>query len=361
MGVRLLVKQRGEAGGAEKGSEVILNDEVITLGRDQTCQVVLAQKAVSRSHARISQDGPLFFIEDLGSAYGTTVNGEMLSRGEKRLLRNGDTIAIAQFDLTFDRLADLPKNANEKTSYVARKVVKDVMRGTGEGPFFRIMNGPSEGQRIELTEGQELIVGRDAGSANIVLKDDMVSRRHAKIRRDWSGTHVEDLESRNGVKVNKRRVTTRTLKDRDEVEIGSIRLLYLDPSEVREAPVMPAEEVESTQAVPEPNDEMDAKLSGESALGEEGEEDADAEAGEGADDDEAQDDEAEEGEEGLEDEEYDEDAEEEEGPPPTGIGKYLAMLPLPKKGEQRRQVLVIGIMAACAILAVGLIIAALFV
>src|SRR5438874_1876899 len=105
MSVRLVVKQRSEAGGADKGAEVILDSELITLGRDKSCEVVLAQQAVSRAHARISRDGSLFFIEDLGSAYGTQINGQMLPKGEKRLLRNGDVIAIAQFDVTFDRVA----------------------------------------------------------------------------------------------------------------------------------------------------------------------------------------------------------------------------------------------------------------
>jgi pSer/pThr/pTyr-binding forkhead associated (FHA) protein len=238
MSVRLLVRQRSEAGG-DKPIEVLLDEEVINLGRDKGCQVVLAQQAVSRNHARISRDGSLYFLEDLGSAYGTQVNGKALPKGEKRLLRNGDVIAIAQFDVTFDRAVERPKVSDDKTSLVARHLVKDVMRGlgSGEGPYFRVMNGPREGEKIEITDAREMIIGREEG-VEIVLHDDLVSRKHAKIRRDWSGTHVEDLESRNGIRVNKRRVNRRTLKDRDELEVGGIRLLYLDPTEVREAPVV---------------------------------------------------------------------------------------------------------------------------
>jgi pSer/pThr/pTyr-binding forkhead associated (FHA) protein len=260
MSVRLLVKERSAAGGADKGTEVILGDEIITFGREKTCQVVLAQQAVSRAHARISRDGSLYFLEDLGSAYGTQINGHSLPKGEKRLLRNGDVIAIAQFDVTFDRVTSITKQqgkAGESTEQVARQVVKDVMRGLaggGETPYFRVMNGPKEGQRIELPDATELVIGRDE-SADLIFKDDLVSRRHVKIRRDWSGTHVEDLDSRNGIRVNKKKVKQKTLKDRDELEVGGIRLLYLDPSEVREAPVvLPDEEGESTshEEAPDP-------------------------------------------------------------------------------------------------------------
>ena len=248
MSVRLTVKQRSAEGGADKPSVVMLDDDVITLGRDQVCQVVLAQQAVSRNHARISRDGSLYFVEDLGSSYGTQINGQKLPKGEKHLLRNGDVIAIAQFDVTFDRVAEQrsPEGANN-TQFVARKVVKDVMRGLsagGEQPYFRIMNGPREGERIEIADAQEYVIGRDE-TADIIFKDDLVSRRHVKVRRDWSGTHVEDLGSRNGIKINKKRSSGKTLQDRDEVEVGGVRLLFLDPNEVREAPVV----------LPDPHDE----------------------------------------------------------------------------------------------------------
>jgi pSer/pThr/pTyr-binding forkhead associated (FHA) protein len=240
MGVRLTVKRRAETGGAEKPQVVTLTEDTITLGRDDKCDVVLAQSAVSRSHARISRDGTLFFVEDLGSSFGTLLNGSKLKKNEKQLLRNGDTIAIAQFDVVFDRIADVTESNAGNTMFVSRNLVKDVMKGlgtSGEQPYFRVMNGPREGHRIEVADAQEYVFGRD-DTADIVLHDDLVSRRHARVRRDWSGTHVEDLGSRNGIKVNKQRTRKATLKDRDEVEIGGVKLLYLDPSEVRETPVL---------------------------------------------------------------------------------------------------------------------------
>ncbi len=228
--------------GTDQTKTVLLDEETITFGRDQTCQVVLAQQAVSRNHARISRDGTLFFLEDLGSSFGTSVNGQKLPKGEKRLLRNGDVIAIAQFDVTFDRVAEgSSEDVSGKTSFLSRKVVKDVMKGLaagGENAYFRVMNGATEGQRIEIADAQEYIFGRDAADADIVLNDDLVSRKHVKVRRDWSGTHVEDLGSRNGIKLNKKRTRKATIKDRDELEIGGVRLLFIDPSEVREDPVV---------------------------------------------------------------------------------------------------------------------------
>lgn len=236
MSFRLTLTQSSEANGGEP-VEFILAEPTVTLGRDKSCQVVLSQQAVSRNHARITKEGQLFFLEDLGSAYGTLVNGKPLPKGERRLLRDGDIIAIAQYDLRFDRLANAPPpDAGEKTSYLARSLVKDAMRGLGSGEerYLVIMNGPRSGERIEVVDAQELVLGRDEKSADVVLKDDLISRQHAKVRRDWSGTHVEDLNSRNGIKVNRKRVTRQTLKDGDELEVGGVRLVYVCPSEAPE-------------------------------------------------------------------------------------------------------------------------------
>lgn len=244
MSVRLTVTQRSEAGA--KGTELVLDDSVITLGREKSCQVVLAQQAVSRNHARIVQEGNLFFLEDLGSAYGTQINGKPLPKGEKRLLRNGDVIAIAQYDVKYERMTELNGDVNsEKTSFIARGNLKDVMRGlsSAEERYLRIMNGPREGERIEVADAKELVIGRDEKEADIVLKDDLTSRKHAKIRRDWSGTHVEDLGSRNGIKVNKKRINRKALKDNDELEVGGTRFLYVDPSEPAEEQVQLATDI----------------------------------------------------------------------------------------------------------------------
>lgn len=252
MSVRLTVTQRSEAGAAPS-TEVVLDEAVITLGRDKSCQVVLPQQAVSRNHARICQEGTLFFLEDLGSAYGTQINGKPLPKGEKRLLRNGDVIAIAQYDVKFDRLTELNADVtSEKTSFIARGMVKDAMRGlaSSEERYLRFMNGPREGERIEIGDAMEVVFGRDEQEADIVLKDDLVSRKHAKVRRDWSGTHVEDLGSRNGIKVNKKRVNRKALKDGDELEVGGIRFLYVDPSEPAEEPAPLATDV---KAAPPPS------------------------------------------------------------------------------------------------------------
>ncbi len=63
------------------------------LGREPDCDIVIADRQVSRHHARITTIPEGVLIEDLGSKNGTHCNGLMLD--EPRLLEDGDTIQVA--------------------------------------------------------------------------------------------------------------------------------------------------------------------------------------------------------------------------------------------------------------------------
>ena len=66
--------------------------ERIVLGRDQTCDIVIEGRLVSRQHAAISRNGSTYTLEDLGSRNGTAVNGETLNG--PRALHDGDRIDL---------------------------------------------------------------------------------------------------------------------------------------------------------------------------------------------------------------------------------------------------------------------------
>jgi pSer/pThr/pTyr-binding forkhead associated (FHA) protein len=56
---------------------------------------------VSRRHARITKGRAGFFIADLGSSNGTTVNGQILQPHRARMLRNGDRIKVGLVVIQF--------------------------------------------------------------------------------------------------------------------------------------------------------------------------------------------------------------------------------------------------------------------
>ena len=81
------------------------------------------------------------------------------------------------------------------------------------------IQGLVAGGTFALSTG-DVLVGRD-GDNDIVLAENMVSRRHARLRRDPQGRFVlTDLGSANGVHVNGMRVARAYLAAGDEIKIG---------------------------------------------------------------------------------------------------------------------------------------------
>jgi DNA-binding winged helix-turn-helix (wHTH) protein len=67
--------------------------ETMTVGRDSTCEIVVADRQVSRQHARFKPTDDGILLEDLGSKNGTHFNGQ---RAEAPiLLQDGDVVQIA--------------------------------------------------------------------------------------------------------------------------------------------------------------------------------------------------------------------------------------------------------------------------
>lgn len=87
-------------------------------------------------------------------------------------------------------------------------------------------------QEFDLPRGIT-IIGRSL-DCNLTIEDPLVSREHAQIVIDADGARVEDLRSRNGVRVNGALVRKPTaLRDGDRVRIGTQDLVFcrVDPQE----------------------------------------------------------------------------------------------------------------------------------
>ena len=79
-----------------------LEGDTWTVGRDISCAVHLEYPKASRKQCEIYRESENFFIRDLGSANGTSVNGHPLSREEWTRLQSGDTITIIDWIIKFE-------------------------------------------------------------------------------------------------------------------------------------------------------------------------------------------------------------------------------------------------------------------
>ena len=86
--VAILVAQSGPL----NGERWALRDTMF-IGRDDSCEIVIPDRQVSRKHARLSLTTDGVQLEDLQSKNGTHLNGSPIT--EKTLLHDNDTIQIA--------------------------------------------------------------------------------------------------------------------------------------------------------------------------------------------------------------------------------------------------------------------------
>jgi hypothetical protein len=88
------------AAGLRAGSAYDLSDGAL-LGRGDSADIRLQDTFASSAHARLTPQGEVIVLEDLGSTNGTYLNGEPL-RGPQPL-HVGDSIRIGDSEFTFER------------------------------------------------------------------------------------------------------------------------------------------------------------------------------------------------------------------------------------------------------------------
>jgi pSer/pThr/pTyr-binding forkhead associated (FHA) protein len=77
----------------------LLDHDVLTIGAAPGNDLVVPFPGISRAHARILRDGAgAFWLEDVGSRYGTKVNGRAVRRVR---LAHGDEIAAGSWRASF--------------------------------------------------------------------------------------------------------------------------------------------------------------------------------------------------------------------------------------------------------------------
>ncbi len=85
---------------------------------------------------------------------------------------------------------------------------------------LRFISGKYQGGEFPLPEGGEIVIGRSS-ELDMVLVEDMVSRRHAKISVEGGNIFLEDLGSTNGSFVNGEKISRTKLGEGDRILIGT--------------------------------------------------------------------------------------------------------------------------------------------
>ena len=95
--------------GTEAEQLVIWDTVDITVGRQDSCDIVVDDSEVSRNHTKFVRRGEECAVEDLETGLGTLVNGERKGRHD---LEHGDVVTIGALEIRFARTTKKLKRAS---------------------------------------------------------------------------------------------------------------------------------------------------------------------------------------------------------------------------------------------------------
>ncbi len=75
-----------------------INKDILSIGRDVTCDIMLNNELVSRKHAEILRITDGYLLRDLGSTNGIFINGQRI---QEKFLNPGDMITIGELQFLF--------------------------------------------------------------------------------------------------------------------------------------------------------------------------------------------------------------------------------------------------------------------
>lgn len=197
------------------GTEVALQGERLSIGRDQNNDLVLADNSVSGFHCAIVRESNGYDVVDLGSANGTRVNGKLID--VRQPLTAWDIVTVGDVEM---ELADA--GARRPTQVVT-------MPDCGSAYLEPVGNEP---QAVRMHVAATVRVGRDADN-DLHLDLPSVSRCHARIEMTAGGYELEDLGSTNGTSVNGKKITKHTLVDGDRIVFGSVEYVFRTPKKTQ--------------------------------------------------------------------------------------------------------------------------------
>ena len=181
-----------------------LSSDNVVVGRAADADVILNHPEVSRRHCRIQREGETWFVEDLGSRRGTTVNGNRISG--RTALRPGDKVQAGPVTFAF--------GASDK---------KAPATGEAANPIGAVLYKRAPAITIPLDAS--LVFGR-GDEVDVDLDDPVISRRHAMIEAGPDGFRLVDLHSKSGSFVNGRRFIDHELVIGDQIQFGSFLFTY---------------------------------------------------------------------------------------------------------------------------------------
>jgi hypothetical protein len=213
-----------------------LDRPVMRIGRVEGMEIVVDNVSVSRQQAELRQDGKFWTVRDLGSSNGTFLNGERLATAALPL-RPGDEISFGKFSLFFERAFTEPIAETDVTPAMGRANPGGTYQ-MNTADLDRLQQAIAAKRQAQIewevagTRGTHVVRGGAALVGRSMLCDLRLPtggpKQHILILRGDRGFEARNLSRWYRMKVNGTVVTSAPLKTRDTIEVGPVRLTFLD-------------------------------------------------------------------------------------------------------------------------------------
>lgn len=249
------------------------------IGRHAESNLQLSEGQASRRHAKLTLGDDGVWLEDLGSANGTFVNGVQIAA--RVALKSGDRLRfdVEEFDFLMPAAAAAPlpaaedegktvfrppesaaavvaessgvykrpgawadpdnvADASNKTKFIDPQQMKQmmdapksgaIMMPTLDGPHLQVVSGSRAGLSIKLAVGESGMKEWTIGSQSereVQFQDSGVSALHAKIVNEGARWKVLDQMSANGTFVNGKRSNMSYLANGDRLRFGPVECVF---------------------------------------------------------------------------------------------------------------------------------------
>ena len=249
------------------GERYELNMWETSIGRSNSCDVVISYDTMSRFQAVVARRNDNWYIHDLRSKSGVKVNGKKIEK--KQIIKDGDVLTLGSMRFRFEIADDPVIKVGKKKKGKAKKAQTEKKAPSPQTapqpqtkrapqpqhyeannkPQLNLKKTPSSytveapsgirthrsaepiiinkdtGERFKL-QGNQVIVGT-AAKSNIRLRSKDCSKKHAAFVLYEDGWAIEDLGSACGTKLNGKKVTSpQLLFDGDIISLADERLYY---------------------------------------------------------------------------------------------------------------------------------------
>lgn len=213
--------------GKDQIERLTFDQDIITIGRDNSCDIVINNLGASRLHAQIERYASFYILKDLNSKTGTFVGGNKTSNDYN--LNSNDKIFLAKHTLSFKMDNYFNAEAN-----VSKDAQKDLMKQTLAINFENMASKnldevgylyiADEKKNIPLQKNITFLGKSD--KSDVLISGMLVSERHIAIVKEEKEYFIYHLGAFKPPQLNKAAVDFSPLKHGDIVVIGDLHFQF---------------------------------------------------------------------------------------------------------------------------------------